>query len=328
MVEMLNSIIADTQKHSSAVNPWDETQPSSYKGQAPAQLAAAGRRIKRKRPRIPTTGCLSCMITTFLLGLILLLLAGGYFFLPYRINLAILGIDYSQNNDYVGRSDTLILVTSKPFRPYVGILSIPRDLWVTIPGFGENRINTAHFFAEAQNPGSGPGKVMETLRENFGITANYYLRFRFEDFIEVIDAMGGVDISLEKPMAGYDAGEHHLNGRKALAFARNRLGSDDFFRMERNQHIIKSAIEAQLKPVNWWRLPGVIRAVWQAVDTNLPVWLWPRWLMNFVWVKPDGIDFHTVSREMVTPFTTDQGANVLLPDWSQILPLVDDVFNP
>jgi anionic cell wall polymer biosynthesis LytR-Cps2A-Psr (LCP) family protein len=169
---------------------------------------------------------------------------------------------------------------------------------------------------------------METLRENFGIKASYYLRFRFEDFIEVIDAMGGVDISLKEPMAGYDAGEHHLNGRKALAFARNRLGSDDFFRMERNQHIIKSTIETLLKPVNWWRIPGVILTFWRAAETNLPVWLWPRWLMNFVWVRPAGIDFHTVKREMVTPFTTDQGANVLLPDWSQILPMVNDVFSP
>ncbi len=306
--------------------PWDETQPSSQKNNIYAQ-PGLGKSREKKRFVATKSGCLSCLAISIMVSLGVLVLGGIYFFFPFRTNLAILGIDYAPANDFVGRSDTLMLVTSKPFRPYVGVLSIPRDLWVTIPGIGENRINTAHFFGEAQMPGSGPQKVIETFQDNFGVSPRFYIRFRFEDFVKVIEAVGGVDIFLEKPMAGYEAGEHHLNGRKALAFARNRLGSDDFFRMDRNQIIIKSFINKIIQWENWWRFPGVIRAVWDSVDTNLPIWLWPRLVLNFAWVGPEGIDFHKITREMVTPYTTDQGANVLLPDWAQIIPLVNEVFS-
>ncbi len=308
------------------VNPWDETQPSAQNYQVPTHPANAGRKSRKYRLGASKSGCLTCLTIVTLLSLGLIVLGGTYFFFPIRTNLLILGIDYSQANDFVGRSDTLLLATIKPFRPYVGAVSIPRDLWVTIPGIGENRINTAHFFAEAESAGNGPRKVSETINGIFGIDAGYFIRFRFEDFIKVIDAMGGVNIALSEPMAGYKIGEHHLNGRKALAFARNRLGSDDFFRMERNQLVIKSAIKELIKPINWWRIPGVISAVWKSVDTNIPAWLWPRLGFTFAWVGPEGIDFHTIDREMVTPFTTDQGASVLLPDWASILPMVNGVF--
>ena len=69
------------------------------------------------------------------------------------------------------------------------------------------------FLQRAQNPGDGPKKVLETIHKNFGINVGFYLRFRFEDFTKVIDAMDGVDISLTEPMAGYEAGNHHLSGR-------------------------------------------------------------------------------------------------------------------
>ncbi len=315
-----------TRKMLAAGNPWDETQPSGQENQFQPQSNFAGKKYKKSRIRTANSSCLACLTTVFLLCLGLVVLGGVYLFFPFRTNLAVMGIDYSQTNDYMGRSDTLVLLTAKPFRPYVGVLSIPRDLWVAIPGFGENRINAAHFFAEAQNPGDGPKKVLETIHQNFGINVGFYLRFRFEDFTKVIDAMDGVDISLTEPMAGYEAGNHHLSGRKALAFARNRLGSDDFFRMERNQLIIKSAIKKIIHPVNWWRIPGVFAVIWNSVDTDIPIWLWPRLGFNLALVGPAGINFQTINRDMVTPFTTDQGANVLLPDWTSILPIVDEIF--
>jgi hypothetical protein len=90
------------------------------------------------------------------LGIILGLLLGLYLFFPGRINVLLLGIDRTPVGSAVGRSDSLILTTAMPHRGYFGMLSIPRDLWVAIPGSGENRINAAHFFAEADQPGSGP----------------------------------------------------------------------------------------------------------------------------------------------------------------------------
>src|SRR5688572_33478525 len=78
-----------------------------------------------------------------------------YFFAPLRTNILLLGTDDSPERGSVGRTDTIILATVVPLKPYVGMLSIPRDLWVTVPGVGEQRINTAYFFAESNETGSG-----------------------------------------------------------------------------------------------------------------------------------------------------------------------------
>lgn len=239
-----------------------------------------------------------------------------------------IGIDYAEAGSFTGRSDTIILMTVEPFRPYIGMLSVPRDLWVAIPGIGENRINTAHFFAEANQVGSGPQAVRDTLKENFGVDMNYFLRVRFDDFRKIVDAMGGLDIFLDKPTAGYSAGSHHLTGNKALAFARNRIGSDDFFRMERGQVLIKAAIKQMTLPTNWDRIPAVVQAISQSIDSNIPFWMWPRIAFAFLRTGVDNIDNQTITREMVTPFTTSEGANVLLPQWDLIKPLVNQMFQP
>ncbi len=262
-----------------------------------------------------------------MLGLIpFVLLLALYLLAPLRTNLLVLGIDYAPPGSMAGRSDTIILLTINPLKPEVAMLSIPRDLWVNIPGIGENRINTAHFFAEAQQPGAGPAKALETIRSNFGLGVGYYLRVKFEGFKDVVDALGGVVINLQEPTAGYPAGRHHLTGNKALAFARSRAGTDDFFRMEQGQIVVKSVVSQMLNPVYWPRLPAVTLAFLRSVDTNVPVVLWPRLALALLRAGPDGIDSRTIQRSMVTPYTTDLGASILLPDWSQIHPLVAEMF--
>jgi LCP family protein required for cell wall assembly len=279
-------------------------------------------RPKRRRSGCSLTGC--GLILLILIPIIAILAL--YLLAPLTTNVLVLGIDYTDPWNYVARTDTIMFLSVNPLKPKVAMLSIPRDLWVSIPGFGENRINTAHFFAEAQEAGSGPQKAMETVRQNFGLGVGYYLRIRFEGFKEVINAMGGVDIDLKEPMAGYPAGRHHLTGNKALAFARSRMGSDDFFRMQQGQIIIKSALRQMLNPLKWPRIPAVTLALLRSVDTNLPSWQYPRLGLALLRAGPDGIDNRTIQREMVTPYTTDQGANVLLPDWNQINPLLTEMF--
>lgn len=249
-----------------------------------------------------------------------------YLLAPLRTNMLLLGIDYVEPGSAVARSDTIILASVNPLKPTVRLLSIPRDLWVSIPGMGENRINTSHFFAEGQQPGSGPSAVRQTIDQNFGINLPYYLRLRFEGFRSIVDALGGVDIELPEAMAGYAAGKHHLTGRKALAFVRSRADSDDFFRMSHGQLMIKALLKNMLNPLKWPRLPGVARAFFASVDTNLPVWLWPRLGLALLRAGPGGVESYQITREMVTPFITDQGASVLLPNWPVINLLVEEVF--
>lgn len=257
-----------------------------------------------------------------MLGFIL----AAYLLLPLRTNILILGIDYTDPGSSLGRSDTLILTTFNPLRPYIGMLSIPRDLWVNIPGAGQNRINTAHFFGEAQRSGSGPATAMEAIRENFGVDVGYYIRIHFDGVRDIVNALGGVDINLPEPMAGYEAGWQHLTGNKALAFARQRIGSDDFFRMEHGQLLMKAIFKNMLNPLKWVRMPLVGLAVLKSIDTNVPLWVWPRLAGALLRAGPNGIDSRTITRLMATPFTTDQGASVLIPNWDLINPVLKEMF--
>jgi LCP family protein required for cell wall assembly len=278
-----------------------------------------------RQKRNPGRLAFSCALI-FLPLLCLCFVSSLYFLAPGRTNILLLGIDYSDPSGNLSRTDTMILATFLPDQPYVGLLSIPRDLWVTLPGGGENRINTAHFFAEAAHPGSGPGAALETVRSNFRVNVQYYVRMRFEGFRNIVDALGGVDIRLPEDMAGYPAGFHHLTGNKALAFVRNRSNSDDFFRMQHTQLMIKAIYTTAIKPGNWIRLPAVFNAATRSIDTNIPAWLWPRLALTFLRVGPDNIDGASISRELVIPFTTSEGASVLAPRWEKIYPLVEEMF--
>lgn len=258
--------------------------------------------------------------------LVLLALILFYFLVPLRTNILLLGTDDSPERGSVGRTDTIILGTIVPLKPYVGMLSIPRDLWVSIPNVGEQRINTAYFFAEANQPGSGSRAALQTIRDNFGISVHYYAVIHMLGLTSVIDTLGGVDIDLESPMGEYPAGPHHLNGSDALAFVRERSSSDDFSRMVRTQILLAAVLKKVLYPSNWLFLPRFIVSLTQVVDTNIPLWQWPRLLFALLRAFLFGIDSETITREMVTPFQTSQGAQVLAPNWEVINPLLKRMF--
>jgi hypothetical protein len=96
--------------------------------------------------------------------------------------------------------------------------------------------------------------------------------------------------------------------------------------MENGQFILKSAFSQLLSPVNWIRLPAVMAALSRSIDTDIPIWLWPRLGLTLLRAGPDGIDNRTITREMTTPTITDQGANILLPRWERINPILDEMF--
>lgn len=249
-----------------------------------------------------------------------------YFFAPLRTNLLLLGTDDSPERGAVGRTDTIILATVVPLKPYVGMLSIPRDLWVTVPGVGEQRINTAYFFAEAKVPGSGAQAALRTVRDNFGVPVGYYAVIHMLGLTSVVDSLGGVEIVLKSPTGGYPAGTHHLNGAEALNFVRERSSGDDFSRMLRTQILLSAIFRNAVLPANWGSLPQFAISLTPVIDTNIPVWQWPRLLFALLRALVFGTDSQTITREMVVPFQTSQGAQVLAPDWDAIRPLLKRMF--
>lgn len=251
---------------------------------------------------------------------------GLYFLAPLPTRMLILGIDRPLEGTEAGRSDIQIIVSVNPLQPKIGMLSIPRDLWIEIPGYGENRINTAHYFAELEAPGSGAKAARRVIEDNFGVSLPYYVRVNFDGFRGLVEALGGVRVNLPEDMAGLPAGEHLLDPDQALAFVRSRSGADDFYRMQHTQLFLRAMVAQMLRPQTWPKLPAVFLAASRMVDTTLPVWQWPRIGLALLRAGSKSIDSRTLTREMVTPFTTNQGAQVLLPDWGTILPVVQEMF--
>jgi anionic cell wall polymer biosynthesis LytR-Cps2A-Psr (LCP) family protein len=167
---------------------------------------------------------------------------------------------------------------------------------------------------------------VQTIRENFGLPVHYYALIHMYGLVGAVDALGGVDIRLDSPMGGWEAGNYHVNGTQALEFVRERSSSDDFSRMKRTQIMMLSLASRALQPDSWTRLPGFLYSALQAVDTNIPVWQIPRLAFALMRVPFFGIDSRVLAREMVFPFQTSGGAQVLAPNWDAINPILLEMF--
>ena len=122
-----------------------------------------------------------------------------------RVNILFLGLDYRdwEAGEGAPRSDTMILFTVDPLSKTAGIITIPRDLWVNIPGFGYSRINTAYSSGEGNKlPGGGPGLAIKTVEQLLGVPIQYFAQVDFLAFEEAIDAMGGLYICIPENYKG------------------------------------------------------------------------------------------------------------------------------
>lgn len=267
-----------------------------------------------------------------------MLFAGLYVIAPPpRTNILILGVDARPGEGMITRTDTIILATVDPDQPYVGMLSIPRDLYVEIPGYGENRINAAHVLGESEQEGYGIDLAAQTVEQNFGVRVHRTLRLNFDGFVAIIDAAGGVTIDVPESFTDYeyptpdygtmtvsfDAGVQHMSGERALQYARIRHGSSDFVRADRQQQVIAALVRQLLHPANWWRIPGVYVAFVQNVETDLTLIDAALLAPAVLWVGPDNMDRQVITQDIAPNATLANGAEVQMPDWSEVDALID-----
>jgi hypothetical protein len=96
--------------------------------------------------------------------------------------------------------------------------------------------------------------------------------------------------------------------------------------MQQGQFIIKEIWGQLVQPKSWLRIPSALAAFPGFLDTNLPVWVWPRLGLALLRLGQDGIDSRVITREMTNPFTTSEGAQVLGPNWEAINPMIKEMF--
>jgi len=258
-----------------------------------------------------------------------------------RVNVLMLGIDRRPGETGPWRTDTMILGTIDPNSETAGMLSIPRDLWVSIPGFEENRVNMANFLGESkQYPGGGPALAKKTVEYNLGVPVNYYVRVDFGGFEKLVDTIGGLDIDVEKDIIddtypdeayGYDplyipAGRQHMDGKLALKFARTRHGASDFERAKRQQQVLLAirdkALQLNLLP----KLPELMVILADTIETDLQ----PSDILTLAQaaskVGRDKVKSSFVDESMTLRHVTPTGADVLLPVREKIRPMIDSIF--
>ena len=259
-----------------------------------------------------------------------------------RMTILLLGLDTREDErNQPTRSDTMILVTVDPAQKRAGMLSIPRDLWVPIPGHGENKINTAHFFGELDKPGGGPALARRVVEYNLGVRVNYYARVDFRGFEELIDAIGGITVDVERPIKDdeYPAGPaseggicrvyiptglQHMDGRTALRYARSRHGDNDFARNHRQQTVLLAARTQVLQPSILPRVPQMIGILRDALQTDVPLTdILPIFNMARG-IQSKDIVVRSIDYSMTIDYNGD--GTVLIPDRRKIQKVVEEVF--
>jgi LCP family protein required for cell wall assembly len=262
-----------------------------------------------------------------------------------RINILLVGIDRRGGTGWGYRTDTIIILTVDPVNKTAGMLSIPRDLQLSIPGNGEDRINTANVWGYNYDyPGGGPALLKRTIESAFGITIDYYVMADFEAFVEIIDTLGGIDVDVPTelhdtqypdPRPGdpyafrtihFDPGWQHMDGTRALKYARSRMSTSDFDRAKRQQ-IILVAIRDQALNLNLLpKLPTLAATLANNVKTDMTMDEMAQMAPLALQIDTANIKQVVLEKPLVYGFRREDGAAVQLPKWDLINPVIADLF--
>lgn len=262
-----------------------------------------------------------------------------------RVNVLIMGLDYRdwEANSGPPRSDTMIVLTIDPVTQTGGMLSIPRDLWVNIPGFEPSKINDAYAFGEgARLPGGGPELATRTVEEFLGININYYAQVDFYTFIAFIDYIGGICLDVQEPIelevigkpvdVKLEPGEACMKGDLLLAYIRNRsTGDGDFGRAARQQQVLIAIRDKLVHPRAQRILLSDPYGLWeifsQGIRTNIPPDDAIRLGTLAMKINPAAIERKVIAPpDHVIPETLPNGQYVLKPITANIRILRDELF--
>ncbi len=265
-----------------------------------------------------------------------------------RTNILLLGIDRRGGTGWGHLTDTIIIVSVDSVNNQVSMLSIPRDLYLEVPGVKETRINEANVYGYRNDyPGGGPALLKRTIEQNFGIPLNYYVMVDFNGFKQVIDTLGGIDVNVPRtlhdtqypdPKPGdpyayktvhFDVGWQHMGGQRALEYSRSRMSTSDFDRAKRQQQVLlavrQKAVDLGVLSLIT-KLPSLFATMGNMVKTDMTLSEMKDLALLAPQIDLSNIQTAVIEKPLVYGYRTETGAAVQLPKWDLIDELVAELF--
>lgn len=256
-----------------------ELKPAKVKRRKKVKKVKKVKNDKKRRFRLPKMRIKPAILTILALFLLITTVFDSAFWRGGQAySVLFVGVDTSQTrDDWKGEqfADAIIYATVEPWKQQIRILPINRDLSTTIT-CTQTTANINH----AYNQG-GMSCLQKTLEQSLGLPVDYYVETNFNGFVEVIDALGGVNVTAEKSFCEQNANDesdaicfeanqtYQMDGEQALAYARHRKSDNLAGRQRRQEQILQAIIQQAFRPQTIVRYPLVIATVLKNVSTNV-----------------------------------------------------------
>lgn len=259
-----------------------------------------------------------------------------------RDRITVVAMGLTQRTTEPARTDTLLAMDINPATHHINMLSVPRDLWVNVPGSNLSNEKLADAYAIG-----GAKLAAYTLERDLGIPVDYTVAMTFRGFMHLIDAMGGVDVNVPQELkdptypclVGFDycpidikPGLQHMTGATALEFVRERhaFAQQDLARVKDQQAFSDAVKRTLVSPATWPRYGAVLRALEGNVITNVPLNDFPEMGVQFLLARQNNVNhsYINIQNGMVTPDWSADGQSILRPTNSTVIPnLVHQLFS-
>jgi LCP family protein required for cell wall assembly len=268
-----------------------------------------------------------------------------------RINILVMGLDKRPSDgELPSRTDTMFVMTVDPVTDTARGLAMPRDLWVEIPlddeadaGFFSQRINAAYAYGENSGlDGGGIGTVERTVERLLDIEIDHYVMIDFDGFREIVNLMGGIEVEVPEPGVNdpfyseterlgdfypcvFEPGTYHMDGSQALCYSRVRNTSNDLDRILRQQRVMVAMIE-KASELSFLDSPEALVNLWKNYKNTIKTDISDTQVLGYARlaaaIDQDSLSFLTLGA-VATPWTTPEGAQVLLPSEEGVRQLVE-----
>lgn len=245
-------------------------------------------------------------------------------------NILLLGSDIRPERDSTFRTDVMLLITINTIAESVTITSFPRDIWVLLPNYGEQRMNSAFYIG-------GWDMIAATFEYNFGVHPDYYAMVDFSSFIDLIDVIQGIDVTVEQKLTDQRDGHGtftvkpgvvHMDGETALWYVRSRKTTSDIDRGRRQQEVIQGFFQTLISIDALSNAKEAYNVLSKSLVTNLKFAdVAPLLPFAYTIYQTKNIERHTIDYRYVSDMMTYDGRMVLWPDLYGIRNLMQSIQN-